>query len=194
MRFENFCLMVSSCFISWRLLAVLFFILEVCTWTASSAVAQQQEHGLLDRLEHPDRTLHYSPSDKQFSTSSAVGGKEAAVRPFLFGRSAAALRAGDGAFSTHAFHGKDGYHADAFATHAAPAAGQGFVQTNKTFGTKTMDVREDRAANQTMPVQEYSPGEKLFLERGKRQDTIDELRRQKNLTVDQVREILNKNK
>jgi len=163
-------------------------------WTVSSAAAQQQERGLLDRLEHPDRTLHYSPSDKQFSTSSTVSGKQASVRPFLFGQSTAVLRGGDGTFSTRAFHGKDGYRTDAFAAHAVTAAGQGFGQTNKTFATKTMDVREDRAANKTLAVQEYSAGEKLFMGRGTRQDTIDDLRKQKNLTVDQVREILNKNK
>ena len=173
---------------------MVFAILAGSMWIVSSATAQQQEHGLLDRLEHPDRTLHYSPSDKQFSTSSTVNGKQATVRPFLFGQSTAALHAGDGAFSTRAFHGKDGYRTDAFATRATPTATQGFGQTNKTFATKTMDVHEDRAANKAMAVQEYSAGGKLFQGRGTRQDTIDDLRKQKNLTVDQVREILNKNK
>ena len=35
---------------------------------------------------------------------------------------------------------------------------------------------------------------KPFLTQGKRQDEIDDLRKQKNLTIDQVREILNKNR
>ena len=57
-----------------------------------------------------------------------------------------------------------------------------------------MDVKEDRAANQTAAVRDYAPASKPFLGRGRRQDTIDDLRNEKNLTIDQVREILNKNK
>ena len=76
----------------------------------------------------------------------------------------------------------------------AAAGSRGFTQTDKTFGTKAMDVREDRAANKAAPVQGYAPFERAYLGRGKRQDTIDDLRNQKNMTIDQVRELLNKNK
>ena len=164
------------------------------SWGVSSARAQQQESGLLDRIEHPDRTLKNSMADKQFSTSSSVSGKQAAVRPFIFGRSST-FHTGDGTYNTRPFRGKDNFRTEAFTTHAASAGNQGFSQTNKSFDTKTVDVHEDRAANKAAPVQEYAQGEKPFLGRGKRQDSIDDItRKQKDLTIDQVRELLNKNK
>lgn len=56
-------------------------------------------------------------------------------------------------------------------------------------------MREDRAANRSLDTSRpYVNSGKLFLVPGKRQDSIDDLRRQKNLTIDQVREILNKNR
>ena len=163
------------------------------SWGVSSARAQQQESGLLDRIEHPDRTLKNSMADKQFSTSSSVSGKQAEVRPFIFGRSST-FRTGDGTYNTRPFRGKNSFRTDAYATHTAATGNQGFSQTNKSFDTKSVDVHADRAANKAAPVQAYAQGEKPFLGRGTRQDTIDELRKQKDLTIDQVRELLNKNK
>ena len=159
----------------------------------SSARAQQQESGLLDRIEHPDRTLKNSMADKQFSTSSSVSGKQAEVRPFIFGRSST-FHTGDGAYNARPFRGKDGFRTEAFTTRVAATRKEGFSQTNKSFDTKAVDVHADRAADKAVPVQGYAQGEKPFLGRGTRQDTIDELRSQKNMTIDQVRELLNKNK
>ena len=172
--------------------AIAVFAFTGC-WFATAACAQQQESGFLDRLDHPDRTLHYSPADKPFEVSSSVTGHEAAVRPFAFSRPAT-LRAGDGVFSTHAFTGKDSFRTKEFATRTATTTGHGFAQTDKSFSTKGFDVREDRAANKTMPIRDYAPAGKPYLIPGKRQDSIDELRKQKNLTVDQVRELLNKSR
>ena len=41
-------------------------------------------------------------------------------------------------------------------------------------------------------MRDYIPGQKSIVIRGKRQDTIDEIHDQKDLTIDEVREILNK--
>ena len=160
-------------------------------WGISSARAQQQESGLLDRIDHPDRTMKNSMADKSFSTSSSVSGKQAAVHPFIFGH-ASTFNAGDGAFNTRAFHGKDGYHTESYGTRVAATGKEGFAQTNKSFGTKTADVHEDRAANKAAPVQAYVPGDKSIVIRGKRQDDLDDLYHQKNLDIAQVRELLNK--
>ncbi len=189
--------MASPSFITRRLRALLLGValcFAACaSWGVSSACAQQQESGLLDRIEHPDRTLKNDMADKQFSTSSSVSGKQAAVRPFIFGGSST-FHTGDGTYNTRPFHNKDGFRTEAYTTRTATTGKEGFSQKNKSFDTKAADVHEDRAANKAAPVQSYAQGEKPFLGRGTRQDTIDELRSQKNMTIDQVRELLNKNK
>ena len=179
-----------------RLAAIAVAALCASTFGAiSSARAQQQESGFLDRINNPDRTLHYSPADKQFAVASSAANKQAVVRPFAFSRPAT-LRAGDGAFGTKAYDAQNAFRTKDFATHADPGVGKSFAQTDKLFSTKGFDVHEDRAANKSLaaPIHEYAPFDKPFLGRGRRQDSIDDLRKQKNLTVDQVREILNKNK
>lgn len=174
--------------------AAMFAVAAAGCWFATVACAQQtQESGLLDRIDHPDRTLHYSPSDKSFETSSSVASRQATVRAFAFSR-AATLRSGDGKFSTRAFNNRDSFRTKDFATRNASIAGHGYAQTDKLFSTKNFDVQDDRAANKSATVRGYVPAEKPFLGRGKRQDSIDDLRKQKNLTVDQVREILNKSR
>ena len=161
----------------------------------ASAHAQKQEGGLLDRIDHPDRTLAYSPADKQFGTASAAGNRQATVHAFAFSHGAT-LRSGDGVFRTHGYGGKDEFRTQDYSTRVSPASSQGFSQTDKTFGTKSVEGKEDRAANKTLITGrgEDTDSGKPFLGHGKRQEYIDDLRRQKNLTIDQVREILNKNK
>ena len=194
------CAMVAIPFLPRRrrlaTLATIFVAVAAVCLLASEAGAQQpqvQEPGLLDRLEHPDRTLHYSPADKEFSVSSNGTDKKAAVGSFAFSHPAT-LRVGDGAFHPSAFSGADSFRTRDFSTRAAFDTTRAFTQTDKQFGTKGFDVREDRAANKSVAIRGYVPAEKPFLGRGRRQDSIDELRKQKNLSIDQVREILNKNK
>lgn len=157
---------------------------------AASARAQQQEGGVMDRILHPDRTLAFEGADKQFATSASFGGKQATVKTFAFSKTAN-LKGGDGSFNTKAFAQKDRFQTKDF-TYRTTATTKNFAQTDKTFGTKTMDVKEDRAANKSAPISEYVPGEKPYLGRGKRQDDFDDLYHQKNLNIDQVRQLLNK--
>ncbi len=172
-------------------LGMLLGVAACGAWGVSSARAQQQESGLLDRIDHPDRTMKNSMADKQFSTSSSVSGKQASIRPFIFGH-ASTFNAGDGTFNTRAFHGREGYRTESYGTRVAATGKDGFAQTNKSFGTKTADVHEDRAANKAAPVQAYVPGDKSIVIRGKRQDDLDDLYHQKSLDIAQVRELLNK--
>ena len=160
---------------------------------AASARAQTQEGGTLDRILHPDRTLAFDGGNKAFTTSSTVGSKQASVKTFAFSK-AATLKAGDGAFSTKAFASEGHFQTDAFSTRPAASVQKGFAQKDTLFATKTMAVKEDAAANKTLAVHEYAPFERAYLGRGRRQDTIDDLRKKKNLSIDEVRELLNKNK
>jgi hypothetical protein len=157
---------------------------------AGALHAQTQEGGTLDRILHPDRTLKYEDADHKFDAPAAVGSKQASVRPFLFSHPAN-LKTGDGVFQTHKFDSKS-YRTGAFATKAA--ATKEYDKTGKTYAVKAMAVNEDRDAGKAMATHEYANAQKPYLERGKRQDTIDEIPQAKQMTIDQVRELLNKPK
>ena len=177
-----------------KLLTALAALLASSLWFSSAARAQNQENGLLDRIDHPDRTLRFDPADKKFGVSAVVGDKQAQVKSFSFGKQSA-IYGGDGAFRTKAFSSKDsGFKTEAYAAKASALSQRNsFAQADKGFGTKPMDVREAPAANKSAAVRDYVLSEKPYNWRGKRQDTMDEVTKDnKNLTVDQVRELLNK--
>jgi hypothetical protein len=157
---------------------------------ASSLRAQTQEGGTLDHILHPDRTLKYEDSDHNFNAPAAFGAKTAAVRPFLFSQPAS-LKAGDGVFHTRDFNAKS-YRAGNYTTKAAPTKDYG--NKGRTYAVRAMAVNEDRAAGKTMDTHSYAAAQKPYLVRGKRQDSIDEIHDAKKMTIDQVRELLNKPK
>ena len=152
--------------------------------------AQTQEGGTLDRILHPDRTLRYEDADHKFDAPAALGNKTASVRPFLFSHPAD-LKTGDGVFRTRNFDSK-GYKTDAFST--KPALTKEYDAKTKTYAVRAMPVNEDRAAGKTMETHEYMHAEKPYLGQGKRQDSLDEIHDAKKMSIDQVRELLNKPK
>ena len=161
---------------------------------ANPASAQQQDR--IDHILNPDRTLHAEGFEKVFVPASAAGVEKKSFLTRLFGGSHAATPGGgDGTFHTTGFvSGRESFASTNFATRPLPQAGQSAALSDRAFGTKTMAVKEDLAATKTATVRGYVPSDKPFLGQGRRQDDIDDLRRQKNLTIDQVREILNKPK
>ena len=164
---------------------------------ALSARAQSgQEKMIQERLER-NGTLAYEPAGKAFSAEASIGGRSASVHSFGFGGRTATGKSGDGAFHARGFNdGRGSFRTEGYAVHQASAADrQALPQADQSFGTHAVDVREDRAANRSLGgVRDTADAKKPFLVQGKRQDTIDDLRKQKNLTIDQVREILNKNR
>ena len=89
--------------------------------------------------------------------------------------------------------GRDSFRTDSFTVKRAVAADREAAVADHTFATKTMPVRENPLAHKTTPYDRpYVTASKPYLIPGKRQDAIDELRTQKNLSVDDVRSILNR--
>ena len=103
---------------------------------------------------------------------------------------------GDGAYHPRSFNdGRGSFRTDNFAVQKASAPDrQALALANNTYATRAVDVREDRAAGRSLDSRAYVNSGKPFLVPGKRQESIDDLRKQKNLTIDQVREILNKSR
>lgn len=155
----------------------------------SAGWAQEQESTAMKHLLNPDQTLKYSDADRKFATSAAVGSRQATVRAFPFAH-AAGLQ-GDGVFHTKAFASKT-FQTSAFSTKPARDASLSAAGQQKTFAVKAVAVREFPQAGKTASTQGYRDSTKPFLVKGKRQDTIDDLLNTKEMTIDQVRQLLNK--
>ena len=172
--------------------ALLLMATAACLFlTSGKAQAQAQENGLLSRIDHPDRNLAFPLSSKQFGATAAFKDKTANVKSFGFGKTA--NFAGDGSFHTQSFVSST-YKSKGFNLRdgASPGA-KSFGQTNKLFDTKSVDVRDARDANKTLAVHAYDSHDP-FIVHGKRQDTYDEMLKRNKLTIEEVRELLNKNK
>ena len=158
---------------------------------APKAGAQQQERKFIDRIMHPDMTLHAEGFEKSFETRASASDRPAAVRSFAFGGRTAST----GGFNARAFDdGRGTFRTDNFAVKRAALADQHAPLADRGFATNAVPVREDRLANKNFGDRAYVSAEKPFLVPGKRQDMMDDLRKQKNLSIDQIRDILNKNK
>ena len=158
---------------------------------AQTAAAQEQERSLRDRIERPNMSMTAQGFEKTFTPSAGGLNKTASVRSFGFGR--AATTKGDGAFRTKGY-ASNGYQTSDFSTKKSPLTDRGVAESERAYGTKAMPVSEDRAVGKTANTRAAQTTDRPFISHGKRQDEIDELRRQKQLSIDQVREILNKNK
>lgn len=155
------------------------------------ARAQNQESGLLDRINHPDQTLAFPLTNKNFGKTAAFKDKQAYTHSFTLGKTSTI--AGSGAFQTKSYEGS-AYKTKEFALRDGGNTGtKAFAQTNKLFDTRSVDVRDARDANKSLAVHAYDSREPFSIQ-GKRQDTYDEMLKRKKLSIEEVRELLNKNK
>lgn len=150
--------------------------------------AQQQESELFRRIMNPDRTLNYAPSGKKFEGFGAARGKTASTRGFTSGRATAVK-----SYQARDFAGSRDFRANAFTSgeRAAGAGRKGFAGTDQRFATGEVDVRGSREVRRAVAV---TTGDRArpFLVPGKRQKELDEQGRARPLTVEDVRELLNK--
>ena len=102
------------------------------------------------------------------------------------------LRAGDGSFRANTYSNTDQFRTGAFDTKSDRAVRSSFATGDRGFATKAVPVDQAPAATKSAPIRPYLPADKSTEMRGKRQGDLDELYHQKNLSIDQVREILNK--
>jgi hypothetical protein len=100
-----------------------------------------------------------------------------------------------GSFRTMAFNsGRGEFASTSFSTRESPQASHASAGLSREFDTKAFAVHEYGASDRATPVRSFGESGREYVLEGKRQSDIDDLRRQKNLTVDQVREILNRKK
>jgi hypothetical protein len=152
--------------------------------------AQEQESKLVDRLLRPDTTLRNDAQNKQFSADGASINKKATVGTFyLQKKSNSKSFAGTRDFSARQFNSQsfDG-------TRSASGISSQQAIGNSRPGYATRAARGPRDAPQSdkkVASRSYAEN-RPFLEQGKSQKSLN--RQNSPLTIEQVRELLNKNK
>jgi hypothetical protein len=167
------------------------FLLLCLTSFSFSARAQEQERKLADRLLRPDMSLTNPAQDKKFIV---VGGtpvdKKFVAKSFSTGTEAV----------PKSYGGTKGFFARVFGTKNFVRAGAAvntkpnreIARANTQFTTRESTlVRPSSDATRMTGAEEY-PDQRPFLGQGTRQKMLSQ--QNKPLTIDEVRELLNKNK
>jgi hypothetical protein len=168
------------------LAALMMLLISVCT-----AVAQKQETKLIDRLLRPNTALSNSAQDKKFVAAGAASfDKRVPSRSFYSPEKKLAKPfPGERAFTPQQFaarHFRMGDSAANIATRTELTKNDKVVRTAPAPGIRV-------APNSTLssPVREFADN-RPFLGRGKSQKALQAQNRP--LTIEQVRELLNKSK
>jgi hypothetical protein len=151
--------------------------------------AQRQESSLVDRLLRPNMDLQNKAQGKKFAANSAVVENRGTVGTFYLPPNR----------SEKSFASPRDYPTSEHSTRSFSSSSRSIVSTqnpkaNTAASLGTSEVRDIRAAHdaqRSVATREYAE-QPQFKERGKSQKSLD--RQNPPLTIDQVRELLNKNK
>jgi hypothetical protein len=156
---------------------------------AGTCDAQVQEKKLIDRLLKPDTTLQNSAQGKQFLPGGAVSTKKATTKSFFF------FRRGPEKQYTNVrnvdlkqFRTK---HSQLGDQTASTATRNSLPKLNTPYSTSAYATHDASDAHRTVETSSYS-GTRPFLIQGKSQKALSA--QERTLTIDEVRELLNKNK
>jgi len=166
-------------------------LLAICcaTLVADSAHAQKQERSLIDRLLRPDMTLKNEAQGKKFVTRTAPDPKSKGIGTFYV-----QPRAPEKNISAAKSISTTRLHPVSFngGTQAAALPKNQSLRSTKILTTSSpVEIRETADNHKKVDARTFT-GEHPFLVQGKSQKALD--RRNPSLTVEQVRELLNKNK
>lgn len=155
------------------------------------AHAQQQERKLEERLTRPDMTLSNPAQNKAFNggkSFTSTANSHAAAKPFLFSRWFRSKQ-----FSTKSFTSEN-YTPGELKIPLSEAQTKESRQGEKVYQTKAAEVSEAREGDKPFAAGGYA-GTRQFHGQGKSQKALDQkYANQEPMTIDQVRELLNKNK
>jgi hypothetical protein len=148
-----------------------------------------QERKLVDRLLKPDMSLQNSAQEKQFTVDGATLQKKARTKSFhVSERPPEKTFWNTGKFRTKEF----GTRSSPDSRAEARLAPRTQVAKTTPYSTTTFSgVRRAADSDKAAPVSEFA-GSRPFLARGKSQKALSA--QDRPLTIDQVRELLNKNK
>ena len=168
-----------------------FAVWLLLTAALCCARAQEQEKKLVDRLLKPDMTLQNDAQNKNFvGNGSASINKRANVETFYVHRKPRSKDfSGTRDFSTTQFYSQT-YHGGRTAHEASSQ--QTLANSKAPYANQTArDVREAPQSGKKVASRAYA-GNRPFLNEGTNQKSLN--RKNEPLTIEQVRELLNKNK
>ena len=168
------------------LVALLTLLISV-----SPAVAQKQETKLIDRLLRPNTALSNSAQDKKFAAVGRASFNKRAPSRSFYSREKTLAKPfpGERAFTPQQFaarHFRMGDSSANIATRTELTKNDRMIRTPAAPG-----IRVAPESNASIPVREFA-GTRPFLGRGKSQKALQAYNRP--LTIEQVRELLNKSK
>ena len=169
----------------------LFAVLTLLTAALCCTHAQDQEKKLVDRLLKPDMTLQNEAQDKKFFVDGSGSiNKRANVGTFYIHQKPRTKNfPGAPDFSTTQFYARaygGGRSAYQVSSQQTPA------NSNSTYGSQAArGVRDAPESGKKVASHAYA-GNRPFLDQGKSQKSLN--RQNQPLTIEQVRELLNKNK
>jgi len=165
---------------------VLFLLLLIA---CSFARGQDQESKLVERLLKPDMTLQNTAQNKKFIADGASINKKATVGTFYFQE-----KSNSRSFSnTREFSARQ-FNSEAFqGTRAASgiSSQQPIGNSQLSYSTRPARVRDAHDADKAATSRAFAEN-RPFLGQGKSQKALN--RKNAPLTIEQVRELLNKNK
>jgi hypothetical protein len=152
--------------------------------------AQDQERKLVDRLLKPDMNLQNDAQHKKFVADGASMNKRATVGAFYVQKKSNQKNfSGTKEFSTHEFSSQF-FHSkhSAFNVPSQQAVGN----SHAAYANQSArGVRDASQSGKKVPVRRYAEN-RPFLDQGKSQKSLSQ--HNEPLTIEQVRELLNKNK
>jgi len=168
----------------------LLFTVLLLGWSGSGALAQEQDRKLLDRLLKPDTTLQNASQDKQFVAGGSTLSKQAPTKSF---------------YIPERRPEKQFFLSRLFGTKKYETQGSRFEKQQANLTTRSqltkVDVPYSTAAyggvktsadsGKTVEASEFRD-QRPFLVQGKSQKALSQ--QDRPLTIEQVRELLNKNK
>jgi len=163
----------------------------VSVLTALSCLrAQEQERKLVDRLLRPDTSLQNSEQKKKFIADGTSINKKASVGTFYVEKkSNSKTFSGTREFSAQQFHSRP-FHGNRSAFENSSQ--QAVRNSRLAYPTQTARGPRDAAQSDKKVASRAYAENRPFLDRGKSQKSLN--RQNAPLTIEQVRELLNKNK
>lgn len=153
--------------------------------------AQEQERKLIDRIMEPNMSLENDAQNKKFTADKTSVHKRANVQTFYLQQKSPGKRfSGTRDFSSKQFDARNFNQGDD-AT-ARDLARKKSTASAYSEATKTAEAKAAVSdGNKSQPPRTYA-GNRPYLEKGKSQKSLN--RKNKPMTIDEVRELLNKNK
>jgi hypothetical protein len=151
--------------------------------------SQNQEQNLVDRLVRPDMSLGSSVQNKNFSVKPASIDSRGTVGIFYLQRKVEQPRfTGTRAISPQQYNARSSEPA----AHAKFGLASRKVDTFETVSTLPASGIQNTADSEKRIATSDFPDQRPFREQGKSQKSLD--RQNPPMTIDQVRDLLNKNK